>query len=564
MEDIEKMPGNRLVNKTYWICALSVDQHTVCCHRMHVCGKGHLLKRARSDGDTCTDGTHPDCSGRVNTGELLFRCEACSIALCTSCVQQARKVCSCNVTKHTAGDDACEVDKFDEMMVRLEQVRPSFYQTVALDKRCGALGRTWVVAEIAQAQRDRLVQKIEAFFPVRLAKDDIQSKIAKMDVRSSEASNPADTEMILAKIDDKDQYNVEVRLGMMKSIRPSFVKLCILILLGFISLAFIVYSAVIAATADRNNKFCSRHDCGGMVAFSVLCLYAAIVIFSHVEYGAIARDTWESSGIRHVILWEADNSSGARSYNILWRIQRWYARQSLYWDTPDAEAPLGEMEAHAALQRSGCTWCCDVMFLCLMRFYAALCPPISLLLSSCSISLEYCGVEGATAEDLDPSYVLYAAGGLAATLVVLCSDPAVRARSAEGLVLISWVVVLSLLQPILWMARPSNAIIPEFSGKLMVVPVLVLPCILCCFCFRGGGNCCPDTAGASVHPGSVGSPTQVVQIEPPPRFVEVQVPAGATPGTELQVPVGAGQHLQVLVPPGAVPGMRLQVPIAWK
>ena len=53
---------------------------------------------------------------------------------------------------------------------------------------------------------------------------------------------------------------------------------------------------------------------------------------------------------------------------------------------------------------------------------------------------------------------------------------------------------------------------------------------------------------------------KVVELQPQ-TMVQVQVPAGAVPGTKLSVPTGNGSMVTVEVPQGALPNTTLQVPV---
>lgn len=146
-------PG-RLV-RTYWICAISINQHTVACH---------------------TSPWEP---------------------------------CDCDVPKITTGEEA-EIGAFDEMMKVLKTCNDDFYQVIAMDKGATVTDRVWVVAEIAQGHQENLDQRVKSHFPLSLSKRSTRDKLLCIDVNSCQATVPEDKTTILNKIIDKADYNRRV------------------------------------------------------------------------------------------------------------------------------------------------------------------------------------------------------------------------------------------------------------------------------------------------------------------------------------------------------------------
>lgn len=539
MDEIASMSGNRLIEKTYWFCALSINQHRVGCHNQHNCENGHLLKFSGMVGSACQLCTGASCLRPMGTGDIHFKCQACEITLCKECKANAVPVCGCDVDKVPAGSDLCEVDKFDQMMVRLQSVHTDFYQVVALDKTGSALTRTWVVAEIAQAQRDRLVQKIQPFFPLGLSSRSIATRILNIDVRESQASNPADTEMILAKIADKDKYNEEVRQVLLQHTRPSSFHMFVL---GAVALFGIVYLIVVTAfTASQSgSEQCERHNCSSRYVFALPILFAIVLIISHVEYGAISKDIRASSGLRCVALHEADSASSTKWYHILWRLQRWYVRQSAQWDTVDNEVSPDESEL---AKISMCTWFGDFCALIVLRLFIFLWLGVSIAT----------GVDGKTG---DASAFLELVFAFPVVAILTYYDPAVRALSAEGLTFLALLVSVCLIG---LLANTSDHLL-----KLLAVPVLVLPCVLCGLCLCRAPCCCGRCGvGGGANANSV--PREQTHIVGHAvglqSTVRVQIPDGVVPGSLMNVPTPSGTSIQVAVPAGAPAGSVISVQV---
>jgi len=103
----------------------------------------------------------------------------------------------------------CEVNKFDDMMDALACSRRDFEQVVAMDEGMELFTRAWCVAELHRAHALGLPQSM-------LLKSDktMQYSVAwlrGLKVENMEASNPADKQMILDRIDDKDAFNAQVQ-----------------------------------------------------------------------------------------------------------------------------------------------------------------------------------------------------------------------------------------------------------------------------------------------------------------------------------------------------------------
>lgn len=150
------------LHRTYWICAFSVNQHAGIC------------------------ATPPPTDSHGVT---------------------IRK-CPCKVRKQLTGD-ACEMNKFDDMMQYLAMMSPGFAQVIAVDAKFSMFTRIWCVAELAEARRSFLPQFLKVHSKSSL--DEHLTELQSLDVRSAEASMPADRDLVLAKIRDPDKFNSQLR-----------------------------------------------------------------------------------------------------------------------------------------------------------------------------------------------------------------------------------------------------------------------------------------------------------------------------------------------------------------
>ena len=152
-----------LAKRTYWLCAVSVNQHSSICDKVR---------------------------GRDTVSGEEF------------------ESCTCTTTKHVDGD-SCEMNKFDDMMSYLCMNVEGFGQVVAIDVRLELFSRAWVIAELVQARKSGMVQKLKLHSKRALAK---HSKVAAtIDIRKCKASRVEDKEYILSRVDNIDVFNKELR-----------------------------------------------------------------------------------------------------------------------------------------------------------------------------------------------------------------------------------------------------------------------------------------------------------------------------------------------------------------
>ena len=118
------------------------------------------------------------------------------------------ELCKCRTPKYFSGDP-CEMNKFDDMMAYLCKSVPGFGQVVAIDERLELLFRAWVIAELVQARKSGMVQKLK--LPSKQVLVDHAKVVATLDIRNCDAARREDKVFILSKVDDIDVFNRELR-----------------------------------------------------------------------------------------------------------------------------------------------------------------------------------------------------------------------------------------------------------------------------------------------------------------------------------------------------------------
>eukprot|EP00929_Paragymnodinium_shiwhaense_P088128 TRINITY_DN48345_c0_g1_i2.p1 TRINITY_DN48345_c0_g1~~TRINITY_DN48345_c0_g1_i2.p1 ORF type:complete len:565 (+),score=53.06 TRINITY_DN48345_c0_g1_i2:29-1696(+) len=160
---------------TYWVCAVSVNQHTVTCDKLP-----------------------PECA--VDTTGTPFQ------------------VCSCSTPKYMSNTEPtradnrsipCEVNKFDDMMAWLASVNPNFGQCIAADTQLNLFHRAWCVAEMHCAYCYDMVQSLRVFSGATLAAN--SAWLRTLRVEAMEATNAEDKQMILSKITDLVTFNRQIQ-----------------------------------------------------------------------------------------------------------------------------------------------------------------------------------------------------------------------------------------------------------------------------------------------------------------------------------------------------------------
>lgn len=163
----------------YWICTCCVNQHASICH---------------------TPGPQPEIiNGAYHRWDANRR---------DSITHEVFEWCDCSHPKfcNDICPDECEMNKFDDMMVFLQEVVPHFRQMVVVDPEVDLFGRAWCVAELVQGHLLGTPQHLQMLSSRLL---DVQSndlriyaKLVTMSVADCEASRSEDKAEILRKIPD--------------------------------------------------------------------------------------------------------------------------------------------------------------------------------------------------------------------------------------------------------------------------------------------------------------------------------------------------------------------------
>ena len=160
-----------LLERSYWICAFAVNQHA------GICGEN-----PKPDIDPVTQVPHPTCP--------------CSMP----------KFFNKDPPLNENGESIhCEMNKFDDMMALLAEHTLGFGQVISVDAHLDLFGRAWCVAELAEAYRRRMDQKLMLKSKTLLLRR--QCTLEGLRVENMQASRPEDVQHILAKIPDKQAFN---------------------------------------------------------------------------------------------------------------------------------------------------------------------------------------------------------------------------------------------------------------------------------------------------------------------------------------------------------------------
>jgi hypothetical protein len=136
--------------KTYWMCLVSINQHTIMCRK---------------------------------------------------------KGCKCNKTKKVDHNDpSCEIGHFHEMIRFLHGKHPDFYQVICIDVAANVLDRIWVAAEVGEVHQSGLPQHMKFHVPFNLTDVGIQAKMRGLKVEECVAEEQAETDMILDFINRNQGY----------------------------------------------------------------------------------------------------------------------------------------------------------------------------------------------------------------------------------------------------------------------------------------------------------------------------------------------------------------------
>jgi len=168
---LQRMLSPSMLNRTYWVCAFSVNQHNAICAANFDHSK-----------DPVTHLEHPPCvCGRpryFNTTPPL-RSDGKSIR--------------------------CQMNKFDDMMSFLAATDNDFAQVIAVDRKFGLFGRAWCVAEIAEAHKMGVTHRLKV--SAGHAEHSKHDQLQHLRIEHMKAARPEDVEDILAKIPDVSEFN---------------------------------------------------------------------------------------------------------------------------------------------------------------------------------------------------------------------------------------------------------------------------------------------------------------------------------------------------------------------
>lgn len=163
------------LNETYWVCAVSVNQHAGICDMVFP-----------TDIDPATGLQHPACP-----------CAA------------KKHLSNTPPTRPDGQGIRCEMNKFDDMMEYLAELVPNFAQVIAVDASFNLFQRAWCVAELHRAHTLQMPQHMRLHCEHSCSLH--QQNLKDLKVEDMRASNPDDKEMILGKIADKAAFNAEIQ-----------------------------------------------------------------------------------------------------------------------------------------------------------------------------------------------------------------------------------------------------------------------------------------------------------------------------------------------------------------
>eukprot|EP00435_Cladocopium_sp_Y103_P071833 s163_g38.t1 len=186
-----QLNGETKLEQTYWICALSVNQHASICGGF---------------------GPEPDWQNDPEKWKSWDRSHYDSVS------HTAFPVCSCEEPKHFNASAACELNKFDDMMGELDQRDIGFGQLVVVDEHFEVLNRAWCIAEIVEGNtlaaegiglgrhfRLSAEKCIRVNVHSQNSVDVHYDSLAVLDVKQCQATSESDRNFILSKIKDKEE-----------------------------------------------------------------------------------------------------------------------------------------------------------------------------------------------------------------------------------------------------------------------------------------------------------------------------------------------------------------------
>jgi len=175
-------------HKEYWMCAFCINQHASICggfaHEPSIGTAAHA-KWDATRRDTVTGEVYPCC-----------------------CCQQPKFF--------NDKPEECELNKFDDMMFRINGVVPGFSQLIVIDRRFTVFTRIWCVAELVQAFNSRISQRVQLPSCKGLREDaqdlELYINLATLTVAHAEATRPEDKAAILEKIHDIGEFDAQLQV----------------------------------------------------------------------------------------------------------------------------------------------------------------------------------------------------------------------------------------------------------------------------------------------------------------------------------------------------------------
>jgi len=210
-------------SRTYWVCAFSVNQHRSIC-------AANLCSRS----DSVTGELYPLCTCGLekafnNTPPLTS--EVASDVATTP--PRSRTPPRGRVTTPPRSrvptppqkrqSVACEMNKFDQLMMSLSARNEKFAQVVAVDKSFDIFNRAWCMSEIAAANSAGMSQSLQLPSLAHLEKR--QGGLASLKISSARASMPEDKQAILDSIPDHDAFDRRLRDLLLGQLLPSWSRL---------------------------------------------------------------------------------------------------------------------------------------------------------------------------------------------------------------------------------------------------------------------------------------------------------------------------------------------------
>ncbi|CAK0864028.1 unnamed protein product, partial [Prorocentrum cordatum] len=187
---------SKVGSRTYWVCAFSVNQHTSIC-------AANLCSRR----DSVTNEHYPLCT--------------CGLPKAFNTTPPLTSNGQCSRPRRQSL--ACEMNKFDQLMMSLSAGNDKFAQVVAVDKSFEIFNRAWCVAEIAAAGSTGMSQSLQLPSLTHLEKK--QGGLVDLKITSAQASMPEDKEAILGSIPDHDAFDRSLRDLLLGQLLPSWSRL---------------------------------------------------------------------------------------------------------------------------------------------------------------------------------------------------------------------------------------------------------------------------------------------------------------------------------------------------